>query len=148
MRRRTIALIAATAILVATAIGTFLLLQSSPTIKIELNPLPPLTVKKGGNFSLGISVRNGGGFFKAEAEDIKGELQLPEGFIEESLQTNTRQLMFGTISPGDASHYDLTIIALNSVEEGEYHARLTVWGANVPEEASDIKIMILPPLKP
>jgi uncharacterized membrane protein len=145
MRRRTIVLIAVTIILVATATGIFLLVQSSPALKIELNPLPPLTVKKGGNFSIEISVRNGGGFFKAEAEDIKGELQLPEGFIEESLQTKTRQLIFGAISPGDASHYGLTIIALNSIEEGEYHARLTVWGANVPEEASDIKIMILPP---
>ena len=138
-------MIAAIVILVATAIGTFLSLQSSPTLGIELNPLPPLTVKKGGNFSLEISVRNDAGFFKPEAQAIQGELQLPEGFIEESLQTNMRQLIFGTISPGDASHYGLTIIALNTVEVGEYHAKLAVWGANIPEKTSDITILVLPP---
>jgi len=138
-------LVAVFAVLVATAIGIFLLLQSSPTLEMELNPLPPLTVKKGGNFPLEVSVRNGRGFFKPEAQDIQGELQLPEGFIEESLQTNTRQLIFGTISPGDASHYGLTIIASNTVDAGDYSAKLTVWGANVPERTTDIKIIVLPP---
>jgi hypothetical protein len=133
------------AVLVATAIGTFLLLQSSPTLETELNPLPRLTVERGGNFSLEISVRNGGGFFKPEPQGIQGELQLPDGFIEESLQTNTRQLMFGTISPGDASHYGLTIITSNTVDIGEYFAKLTVWGANVPERTSNIEIIVVPP---
>lgn len=90
-------------------------------------------------------MRNSAGFFKPEPKDIQGKLELPEGFIEESLQTKTCQLMFGTISPGDASHYGLTIIALNSVEIGEHHAKLTVWGANIPEQTSDIKILVLPP---
>jgi hypothetical protein len=102
-------------------------------------------VKKGGNFSLSISVRNVGEFLKPEPKAIQGELQLPNGFIEESLQTNTRQLIFGTISAGDASHYGLTIIALNTVDVGEYSAKLRVWGANVPEKTSDIKIIVLPP---
>ena len=37
-------------------------------------------------------------------------------------------LIFGTISAGDASHYGLTIIALNTVDVGEYSAKLRVWG--------------------
>ena len=93
-RRRLIALIAVLAVLLTTATGIFLLLGSSPTLQIELDPLPPMTVKKGGNFSLTISVRKSAGFFKPELQDIQGELQLADGFIEESLQTNTRQLIY------------------------------------------------------
>ena len=145
MGRRLIVSIAVLAVLVATVTGIFLFLQSPPALEIELNPPPPLTVKKGGNFSFEISVRNSGGFFKPEPQNIQGELQLPEGFIEESLQTNKRQLIFGTISPGDASHYNLTIIASNSVDAGEYSAKLTVWVANVPEKTSDINIIVPPP---
>lgn len=144
-RRRLIALIAVLTVLVATTTGTFLFFQSPPALEIELNPLPPLTVKKGGNFSFSISARNRGGFFIPEPQHIQGELQLPDGFIEESLQTSTRQLSFGTISSGDASHYGLTIIASNTVDIGEYSAKLKVWGANVPEKTSDIKIIVLPP---
>lgn len=138
-------MIAVLAILVATTTGIVLFLQSSPTLEVELNPLPPLTVKEGGNFSLGISVRNGGGFLKPELQDIRGELQLPEGFIEESFQTNTRQLIFGTISAGDASHYSIAIIALNTVDIGEHLAKLRVWGANVPERTIEMEIVVLPP---
>ena len=64
MGRRLIVSIAVLAVLVATVTGIFLFLQSPPTLEIELNPLPPLTVKKGGKFSFEISVRNDGGFFK------------------------------------------------------------------------------------
>lgn len=142
MRRLLVALTALIVVVVAAAIVTFLLLESSPTLEIELTPLPPLTLKKGGNFSLGISVRNMRGFFKPELQNIQGELQLPDGFIEESLQTNTRQLIFGTISAGDASHYGLTIIALNTAEAGEYSAKLTIRGANVPEKTVDIAIIV------
>jgi hypothetical protein len=145
MKRRLIALIAVLAVLVATVIGIFLLLESSPTLEVELNPLPPLTVKRGGNFSLDISVRNGVGFLKPALQDIRGELQLPTDFIEESLQTNVRQLIFGTISAGDASHYGLTIIASNHVAVGEYSAKFRVWGANVPERSIDIEVIVLPP---
>ncbi len=53
--------------------------------------------------------------------------------------------MFGSISPGDASHYGLTIIVLDTVEVGEYHAKLTVWGANIPAIESDIEITVLAP---
>ena len=145
MRRRLIALIAVPTVLVATAIGIFLLVEPSPTLEVELNPLPPLTVKKGGSFSLDISVRNGAGLLKPALQDVRGELQLPTNFIEESLQTNVRQLIFGTISAGDASHYGLTIIASNDVDVGEYSAKFRVWGANVPERSIDIEVIVLPP---
>ena len=145
MRRRSIALIATIVIVVATATAVLFLFQSPPTLEIELNSPLPLRVKQEGNVSLEISVRNGPGFFKAQAKHIQGELELPEGFIEESLQTRTRQLIFGTISPEDASHYGLTIIGLSTVEVGEYHAKLTVWGANMPRRVNDIEITVLPP---
>jgi len=61
------------------------------------------------------------------------------------LRTNMRQLVFGTISAGDASHYGLSIIALNTVDVGEYSAELRVWGVDVPERTSDIEIIVLPP---
>jgi hypothetical protein len=132
-------------ILVVAAIGVLFLIWSPPALAIELTPVPPISVKQGGNFSIEISVRNDAGFFKAEAEHVQGELKLPEGFIEESLQTGTRQLLFGSISTGDASHYSLTIIALGTVEVGEYHAKLAVWGANTPTRESEIEITVLAP---
>lgn len=145
MKRRSIALIAIVVVAIATTVGVLSsFLPVSPTIKVEVNPPPPLKVKQGGNFSLGISVRNEPGF-KAEAKHVRGELELPEGFIEESLRTRVRQLIFGTISPGDASHYGLTIVVSKTVEVGEYHAKLTIWGANIPRKAIDIEIIVLPP---
>lgn len=144
MRLQSIALIAIVAIGVAMTVGALFLYQPPPALKIELNPSSPLKVKQGGRFSLDISVRNDPGF-RAEAKNVRGELELPGGFIEESLQTSTRQLIFGGISPGDASHYGLTIIVLNTVEVGEYHAKLTVWGANIPTTVIDIEITVLSP---
>ena len=144
MRRKSIALIAIVAIaVVATTMGAISLLQSPPELSIELNPSPPINVKQGGEFSIDISVRNKAGLFITEAINVRGELELPEGFIEKALQTSTRQLIFGGINAGDASHYGLTIIALNTVEMGEYHAELTVWGANIPTETIDIEITVL-----
>lgn len=136
-------MIATIAILAVAAIGVIFSIQSPPALAAEVTPVPPIRVKQGENFSLGISVRNGAGFFKPEAEHIQGELKLPEGFIEESLQTGTRQLLFGSISPGDASHYGLTIIVLDTVEVGEYHAKLAVWGANTPTRENEIEIIVL-----
>jgi hypothetical protein len=135
-------LVATIVILVVAAIGVAFLRLSPPALAIELDPLPPMNAMQGGNFSLGISVRNSPGFFVSEAEHVQGELELPEGFIEESLQNRTRQLMFGDISSGDASHYGLTITVLNTVEVGEYHAQLAIWGENVPKIVSDIKIVV------
>ena len=142
MRRQSVALIAVVVIVLVTVVGVLFLQQSQPTLEIELFPHPPLRVNRGGNFSLGISVRNSPGF-KAEAKYVRGELELPEGFIEESLRTRTRQLIFGTISPSDASHYSLTMIVLNTVEVGEYHAKLAIWGANILEKVIDIEITVL-----
>jgi hypothetical protein len=143
-RRRLIVLIVIFAVLLPIAIGILLFFGSSPTLEIELNPVPPLTVTIGENFSVGISVRNVAGFLKPKLINVRGELQLPEGFIDESLQTNTRQLVFGTISPGDASHYGLTIVSSSAVDVGKYFATLTVWGANVPQRALDIEIIVTP----
>lgn len=103
MRQRLIALIAIIVIEVAVATTVLFLFQPLSTKKIKLIPSIPIRVKPEGNFSLEISVRNDPGFFKAQAKHIQGELEVPEGFIEESLQTRIRQLIFGTISPGDAS---------------------------------------------
>jgi len=135
-------LVATIVILVVVALGVAFLRLPPPALAIELDPLPPMNTMKGGSFSLGISVRNSPGFFVAEAEHVQGELELPEGFIEESLQTRTRQLIFGDISSGDASHYDLIITVLDTVEVGEYHAQLAVWGENVPRTVSNIKIVV------
>jgi hypothetical protein len=129
-------------ILVVVALGVASLRLSPAALAIELEPPSPMNALRGSNFSLGISVRNSPGFFVAEAEHVQGELELPEGFIEESLQTRTRQLIFGDISSGDASHYDLIITVLDTVEVGEYHAQLAVWGENVPRTVSDIKIVV------
>ncbi len=142
MGRRSIPLIVALAI-VSLVIGALSLPCPAPTLEIELDPPSPLSVRRGESFSLEISVRNDPGL-RARAEHVRGELVLPEGFIEESLQTWTRQLIFGDISPGDASHYGLTITALDTVEEGEYHASLTVRGSNIPAEDVDLEITVLP----
>ena len=137
-----ITLIVVAIAILAGAVGVLLVYQSPPTLEIELNPLPPLTVKSGEYFSIDISVRNTPGF-KVTARHVLGELELPEGFIEESKQNKTRQLIFGTIMPGDASHYGLTIIVSNSIVLGEYHATLTIWGENLPRHAIDIKITVI-----
>lgn len=137
-----IALIVVAIVILVGAVGVLLGYQAPPTLEIELNPLPPLTVKSGDNFSIDISVRNNPGF-KATARHVRGELELPEGFIEESKQNRTRQLIFGTIIPGDASHYGLTIIVSNSIVLGEYHAILTIWGENLPRQAIDIRISVI-----
>jgi hypothetical protein len=136
-------LIAIVAFAVVSIIVVISLLKSSPQLSIELNPSPPITVNQGGEFSIDISVRNKAGLFIAEANNISGELALPEGFIEKALQTSTRQLIFGGISAGDASHYGLAIIVSSIVEMGEYHAELTIKGANIPTETLDIEITVL-----
>ena len=99
------------------------------------------SVVRGGNFSIEIAVRNGPGI-KAGAEHVQGELTLPEGFLEDSLQTRTRQLLFGNIEAGDASYYVLTITAFDTVEVGEYNAKLVVWGANVPRTETNVEIIV------
>jgi len=146
MRRQSIAFIATVIIvIVATTAVALFLFKSPPILSVELNPSSPIEVKQGGEFSLGVAVRNEVGLFRAEAQNVRGKLELPDGFIEESFQTSTRQLIFGGIDAGDASHYGLTIIVLNTVEMGEYHAELTVWGANISTETIDIEITVLSP---
>ncbi len=146
MKQQSIALTAIVAIaVVATTAIAISLFKSPPTLSIELNPSSPIEVKQGKEFSLGISVRNKAGLFLAEAQNVRGELELPEGFIEKTFQNSTRQLNFGGISAGDASHYGLTIIVSNTVEMGEHHAKLTIWGANIPTETIDIGITALSP---
>lgn len=144
MRLQSIALIVIVAIaVIATTAVVISLLKSPPTLSIELNPSSSIEVKQGGEVSLSISVRNKAGLFIAEAQNVRGELELPVGFIEKAFQTNTRQLNFGGIDAGDASHYGLTIIASNTVELGLHHAKLTISGANIPTETIDIGIAVL-----
>ncbi len=111
------------------------------TIEIQFNPSPPLNVNQGESSSLEIILRNSPGL-KAAAEGVEGELVLPDGFVEESLQTQTRQLIFGRIHPGEAGQYTLTIAALNTVEAGEHYAKLTVWGTNIPRQEVNLKIIV------
>ncbi|MFW9856803.1 MAG: hypothetical protein ACFFFG_17270 [Candidatus Thorarchaeota archaeon] len=121
--------------------GVLYWLQSPTNLQIELNPSSPVSVQSGSSFALEISVRITSGF-KPPARHVRGELELPEGFIEDSLQTRTRQLTFGTIWPGDASHYGLTIIVSDTVTLGECQANLTIWGENIPKEVILIQICV------
>jgi hypothetical protein len=146
MRLQSIALIAVVAIaVIATTTVAVSYLKSPPILSIELNPSSPIEAKQGSEFSLGISVRNKAGLLIAEAKNVRGLLELPEGFIEKAFQTNTRQLIFGGIDAGDASHYGLTIIVSNTAEIGEHHARLTISGANIPTETIDIVFTVRSP---
>lgn len=136
-------MVAIVAVIVVAIIVVVSFLKSSPQLSIGLNPSPPITVNQGGEFSIDISVRNKAGHFIAKAHNVRGELELPEGFMEKALQTSTRQLIFGGIEAGEASHFGLTIIVSNIVKTGEYHAELTIKGANIPTETHDIEITVL-----
>jgi hypothetical protein len=146
MGKRLTVLILAIVIVIIIAVGT-ILLSGSPatpaTIDIQFNPSILINVNQGESSSLEIILRNSPGL-KAAAEGVEGELVLPDGFIEESLQTQTRQLIFGRIHPGEAGQYTLTIAALNTVEAGEHYAKLTVWGTNIPRQEVNLKIIVNP----
>ncbi len=143
MRTQSIAAMAIAAIaIVAATTGIISLLKSPPVVSTELNP-SSIEVKQGGESALDVSVRNKAGFFIAEAQNVRGVLELPEGFIEKYFQASTRQLNFGGIDAGDASHYGLTVIASNTVALGLYHAKLTISGANILTETIDIEITVL-----
>jgi uncharacterized membrane protein len=147
MKRLYIALISVVTVtlIIGIGIGIIFLGQapiSQAAIEMELNPSPPLSIKSGEELSFEISLRNTPGF-KATAEGVEGLLELPNGFIDKSLNTQTRQFIFGRITPGEGSHYSITIAAANTVEPGEYHAKLTVWGANISTNEVDLKIMVM-----
>ena len=99
------------------------------TLQAELNPIS-LNIQQGEIKELNISLRNSAGF-RPNAKEVYGQLELPDGFIDVSLHTQTRDLIFGTILRGDASHYRLGILAENSLESGTYYAKFTFWGKNV-----------------
>ncbi|MHA2226397.1 MAG: hypothetical protein ACXAC8_14405 [Candidatus Hodarchaeales archaeon] len=142
-REKTVSLIAVVAIvIIMSAVGVFLLFVSPPPLEIEVNPSPPLRVSQGETFSIDITIRIHPGVL-ALARHVRGELNLPEDFLEESQQARTRQLIFGSIWPGDASHYGLTIIVSDSIAFGIYHATFTIWGENLPITAIDIEITVV-----
>lgn len=128
-----------------TTIILFIFLHSisSPNVAVELTPLPPFNVKHGESFSLEIAAR-GDSKFNAQAVHIQGTLTLPEGFVEDSTYTRTRQLLFGNLDPNEAIYYVLTITALDSVKAGQYNATLKIWGANVPMNEMSLAIMVDP----
>jgi predicted transcriptional regulator len=114
---------------------------SKPSIVVEIYPTPPIMVVVGGEFTLGISIRNNPGLH-AEAKSVFGVIKLPEGFLDEYFHSRERRLIFGDISPGDASHYGLNIVVQESVSPGEHHISLVIWGDNVPRESIDIEVMV------
>jgi uncharacterized membrane protein len=110
------------------------------TLQAELNP-NSLNIKQGETTELNISLRNNAGF-RPTAREVYGQLELPEGFIENSLHTQSRDLTFGLIPSGDASHYSLNILAENDLESGTYYAKFTFWGKNVQTHEMDIEIVV------
>jgi hypothetical protein len=112
------------------------------TLQVELNP-SSLNIQQGERTELNISLRNLAGF-RPIAESVYGKLELPDGFIENSLRTQNRYLIFGTILTGDASHERLEILAENDLESGTYYAKFTFWGKNVQTHEIDIEIIVDP----
>jgi uncharacterized membrane protein len=144
LRQRWIVLISAV-IIVAIIIAGVIFFVRSPvnpaTLELALNPSPPLNINQGEKITLQISLRNSPGF-RAVAEGVKGELLLPDGFIEESFQTQTRQLVFGRIDPGESGNFGLTIVASDTIEAGVYQAKLSFWGTNVPKQEVNLEIYV------
>ena len=112
------------------------------TLQVELNP-SSLNIQQGEITELNISLRNSAGF-RPTAKEVYGQLELPDGFIENPFHTQTRDLIFGTILRGDASHYRLEIIAENDLESGTYYAKFTFWGKNVQTHEIDIELIVDP----
>ncbi len=144
MRQRWIVLISAVIIVAIITVGIIFFVMSPinpATLELDLNPPTPLSINQGEKLTLQISLRNNPGF-TATAEGVEGELALPDGFIEELLQTQTRQLAFGRIDPGEAGTFALTIAASDTVEAGEYQAKLSFWGTNVPRQEVNLEIIV------
>ena len=142
MKRQSIAITAVVISIVAIAIVSFFFYQQQPDLTLEIGPKSPFIVTQGNRFSLDISVRNKPGFRPA-AKKVRGEMRLPEGFIEESMQTRTRQLIFGSVPPGDASHYGFEILVSNSTDTGEYSVQIIIWGSNITELVRDIEVVVV-----
>ncbi|MDR1992000.1 MAG: hypothetical protein LBQ98_00620 [Nitrososphaerota archaeon] len=116
------------------------------TLQAEINSATidtqqPVSLQQGESTQFTISLRNIAGF-RPIAKGVYGQLDLPEGFIENSLQTQTRELAFGLILPGDAGHYGLNISAEDTVKPGSYYAKFTFWGENVQTQEIDIAINV------
>lgn len=121
--------------------GIYMYEFTEASVEVEIYPKPPIEVGAGESFTLGISVRNNPDLH-AEAKNVLGELLLPIGFLEKYSNSRERRLIFGDISPGDASHYGLKIKVSSSLKPREYHAKLIIKGDNIPKETIDITIIV------
>ncbi len=143
MKRQSLVIMAAVISIFTIALISFFFYQQ-PVLLIEIGPMSSIYVKQGNRFSLDISVRNKPGF-RSAARKVRGEVRLPEGFIEESMQTRNRELIFGSIPPGDASHYGLETLVSNDTDTGEYSVKISIWGSNIGESEHDIDIVVITP---
>ena len=121
----------------------FLVPVVQASLQVELNPVSPLYFQKGTSAQLDISLRHVSGF-SVPAKSVTGCLELPDGFIEDSLHTQTRSLLFGSIHSGEGGHYCLKITAEDTVVPGTYHAKLVYWGKNVQTQELDIELIVNP----